>query len=109
MAGHAAVNRRLESYGPAGLLEVVFLHVIAEGPEAHTQQFGGLDLDPVRTPERFRDVFALEVLDVLFEVEALLGEGSGGRAPAPERQLQDPLPPPPPPPPHPLPHPLPPT
>src|ERR1051326_5458588 len=65
----------------SGSTQVVFLHVVAERPEAHAEQFSGLDLNSAGTAQRLRDVAALDLLDVRFEVEARLGQdlGRGGR------------------------------
>ena len=60
------------------LLQIVLLHVIAERPEAHAQELGGLDLDAAGSLERLRNVLAFDVLDVLLEVEAIVGKFSVG-------------------------------
>ena len=69
------------------LLQVVLLRVVPERPEAHTQELRRPHLDPSGAAQRFGDVLLLDVLDVLFQVEPVVGEalscwaaGSSGTA-----------------------------
>src|SRR5262249_1887669 len=50
--------------------EVVLLDIVAERPEAHAEQLRGLPLHAAGTLQRFRDVSALDLFDVGFEIEA---------------------------------------
>src|ERR1700730_15585862 len=69
------------TYGNHGMsAEIVLLHIIANGPESHPQQFRGLDLDAAGALEGLRDVGALDLLDVGFEVEPRIGQPVGGGA-----------------------------
>src|SRR6476660_7918622 len=52
------------------LFEVVLLGVVPEGPKAHTEQLGRLDLHAASAAQRLGDVLPLDVLDVTLEVEA---------------------------------------
>src|SRR6185436_132087 len=52
------------------LAQVVLLHVIAEGSEAHAEEFRGLHLDTSGALQRLRDVIALDLLHVCLEIEA---------------------------------------
>ena len=53
--------------------QIVFLHVVPEGSEAHAQQFGGFDLDTAGALQRFGQVAAFDLLHVRLEIE------TGGR------------------------------
>src|SRR5450759_3351082 len=82
-------SRRTDNYWRSGptenvsvlsSAEVVFLHVIAERAEAHTQELGGLHLHAPGALERLREVAALDLFDVRFEVHPAFGQrldGSG--------------------------------
>ncbi len=59
--------------------QVVFLDVVAERAEAHTQEFCGLHLDAAGALERLGDVAAFDLLDVRFEIEPRSGNGIGRR------------------------------
>src|SRR5947209_81384 len=50
------------------LAEVVFLDVVAERPEAHPEHLRGFHLHAARAFERLRDIAALDLLHVSFEV-----------------------------------------
>lgn len=65
--------RRTTARGARPSSEVVLLDVIAKRPEAHAEQFGGLHLHTTSTLQRLRDVAALNLLDVRFEVESPVG------------------------------------
>src|SRR5215217_5519315 len=60
----------------AALLDVVLLEQVAKLAEAQAEELGGVLLDAIGAAQRFHDVFALDVLDVLLEIE-----------PAVERQI----------------------
>src|SRR5258705_11481615 len=64
------------------LSEVVFLHVIAEGPKAHTQEFRGSDLDSAGPLQGLCQVTALDLFHVRLEVKAGIRQidGLGRRA-----------------------------
>src|SRR5260221_5285537 len=49
--------------------QVVFLHVVAEGPEAHTKKFSRLHLHAHPPLQGFPDVSALDLFDVSLEIE----------------------------------------
>src|ERR1700681_4818019 len=77
--------------------EIVLLHVVAKRSKTHAQEIYGLDLHAAGTQERLRDVVALDLRDVGFEVEARVGEGlrrlrargAGSLAANPGRQAVD--------------------
>jgi hypothetical protein len=58
--------RELERAPPSLSLEVVFLHVVAERPEAHAQHLGRSHLHAGRARQRLSDVLALQPFDVFF-------------------------------------------
>src|SRR6266851_1537513 len=69
------------SRGRHGLsAEIVLLHVIAKGPEAHPEELRGLHLNAAGALEGLRDVAALDLLDVGLEVEPRIRQAAGGRA-----------------------------
>src|SRR5581483_12126834 len=54
--------------------QIVLLDVVPKGPEAHPQELGRLDLHAAGPLERFRDIAALDFLDVRLEIEARGGK-----------------------------------
>src|SRR5437764_7240498 len=54
--------------------QVVFLYVIAERTEAHSEELRGLDLHAAGARERLRDVPALDLLHVRLEIDAAFGQ-----------------------------------
>jgi hypothetical protein len=50
--------------------QVVFLHVVPEGPKAHAEQLGRLDLHAPGSLQRLGDVAHLDFLDVRLEIKA---------------------------------------
>jgi hypothetical protein len=54
--------------------ELILLHEIPELSEAEAQEVGRADLDAARLLERAFDVRALDLLEVLFEIEAGRGQ-----------------------------------
>ena len=59
--------------------QIVFLDVVAEGPEAHAKQFGSFDLDSAGALQCLGDVASLDLFDVRLEVEARLRQAVRGR------------------------------
>src|SRR5687768_16278701 len=70
------VHRRRASRSGAAS-HPVLLGVVAEGAEAHAEQFGSLHLDAVGPAQGLRDVLTLDLADVPFEVEARVGQCVG--------------------------------
>src|SRR6266545_618109 len=56
------------------LSQVVFLHIVPEGPKAHAEQLGRLDLHAPCSLQRLGDVAHLDFLDVRLEIKAGLRE-----------------------------------
>src|SRR5687768_15380360 len=74
---------RLAAWDSTTLLDVVLLQQVAELPEAQAEELGRVFLDTARPAQRLQDVFALDPLHVLLEIEAarqreVLGRRGGG-------------------------------
>src|SRR6266545_8302231 len=53
------------------LFQVVLLHIVPEGSEAHTEQLRRSHFHTPRLAQRVGEVLAFEMLDVLLEIEPL--------------------------------------
>src|SRR5438132_10833926 len=54
--------------------QIVFFHVVPEGPKAHPQELGRFDLDAPGPLQSLRDIADLYLFDVRLEVEAGHGQ-----------------------------------